>query len=199
MASEFLDPTSNVNAVWSANAYTLIDDGTRQPSVPATDKIVADDNDDSEEQSYGMSDPAASYSEITSIVVWAYGEVSHPSLDNDLNCRIKVGGVYETAQSFGFTAAANLIWQSLTFNGSWTEAEVDNLEVSFITPTIDKDESIEIHSMYVDMTGTEISAGVTRKIKIAGTFQDKPIQTKVGGTFVDKPIKIKVGGIFQDA
>ena len=45
----------------------------------------------------------------------------------------------------------------------------------------------------------EVEAGVTRKIKIAGTFQDKPIKTKVGGTFVDKPIKIKVGGTFQDA
>ena len=45
----------------------------------------------------------------------------------------------------------------------------------------------------------ESPAGVTRKIKIAGTFQDKPIKTKVGGVFVDKPIKIKVGGTFQDA
>lgn len=41
--------------------------------------------------------------------------------------------------------------------------------------------------------------GVTRKIKIAGTFQDKPIKTKVAGVFVDKPIKVKVGGNFQDA
>ena len=42
-------------------------------------------------------------------------------------------------------------------------------------------------------------AGVTRKIKIGGTFVAKPIKTKVGGTFEDKPIKIKVGGTFQDA
>ena len=43
------------------------------------------------------------------------------------------------------------------------------------------------------------SSGVTRKIKIAGTFVDKPIKVKVGGVFVDKITKIKVGGIFQDA
>ena len=45
----------------------------------------------------------------------------------------------------------------------------------------------------------EVSVGFTRKIKISGTFQDKPIKTKVSGTFEDKPIKIKVGGTFQDA
>ncbi|MHA1481850.1 MAG: hypothetical protein ACTSQA_00245 [Candidatus Heimdallarchaeaceae archaeon] len=39
--------------------------------------------------------------------------------------------------------------------------------------------------------------GFTRKIKISGTFQDKPIKTKVAGVFVDKPIKIKVDGDFQ--
>ena len=43
------------------------------------------------------------------------------------------------------------------------------------------------------------AVGVTRKIKIGGTFQDKPIKTKVAGTFEDKPISIKVGGTFQDA
>ena len=41
--------------------------------------------------------------------------------------------------------------------------------------------------------------GFTRKVKISGTFQDKPIKTKISGSFVDKPIKIKVGGAFQDA
>ena len=48
-------------------------------------------------------------------------------------------------------------------------------------------------------TGEEAAVGFTRKIKIGGTFQDKPIKTKVAGTFEDKPIKIKVGGTFQDA
>lgn len=43
------------------------------------------------------------------------------------------------------------------------------------------------------------SAATTRKIKIGGTFQDKPIKKKIAGTFQDKPRKIKVGGTFQDA
>ena len=45
----------------------------------------------------------------------------------------------------------------------------------------------------------EAVTGFTRKIKISGTFQDKPIKEKKAGTFEDKPIKIKVGGTFQDA
>ena len=47
--------------------------------------------------------------------------------------------------------------------------------------------------------GEVAAVGFTRKIKISGTFQDKPIKEKKAGTFVDKPIKIKVGGTFQDA
>ncbi len=45
----------------------------------------------------------------------------------------------------------------------------------------------------------EAPTGFTRKIKIAGTFVDKPIKEKKAGTFQDKPISIKVGGTFQDA
>lgn len=45
----------------------------------------------------------------------------------------------------------------------------------------------------------EAPAGQTRKIKIAGTFVDKPVKIKIAGTFVDKPRSIKVGGSFQDA
>lgn len=45
----------------------------------------------------------------------------------------------------------------------------------------------------------EAATGATRKVKISGSFVDKPIKTKVSGSFEDKPIKIKVGGSFQDA
>ena len=60
------------------------------------------------------------------------------------------------------------------------------------TYTDTADRTLSVHA-----TGAGASAGVTRKIKIAGTFVDKPIKTKVAGVFVDKPIKIKVGGVFQ--
>ena len=57
----------------------------------------------------------------------------------------------------------------------------------------------EVDHIRITVYYTETVAGVTRKIKIAGTFQDKPIKEKKAGTFQDKPIKIKVGGTFQDA
>ena len=62
-------------------------------------------------------------------------------------------------------------------------------------PIYDSNGMYAIYVVWSDVA----AAGVTRKIKISGTFQDKPIKTKVSGTFEDKPIKIKVGGTFQDA
>lgn len=37
------------------------------------------------------------------------------------------------------------------------------------------------------------------RIKIAGTFTQKPLQYKTGGSFVEKPVKIKVSGSFVEA
>lgn len=59
----------------------------------------------------------------------------------------------------------------------------------------------EIDKLYASGPGLAYPFAIAtlRQIKIAGTFQEKPILTKVAGVFVDKPIKIKIGGTFQDA
>lgn len=65
---------------------------------------------------------------------------------------------------------------------SWYEITIDNIWVNL-------NNDIEI--------GAVAPEGTTRKIKISGIFQSKPIKTKVSGSFEDKPIQIKVGGTFQ--
>jgi len=68
---------------------------------------------------------------------------------------------------------------SVLADGSATKPEVDHIQ-------------IRIHY-------TEAGGGETRKIKVSGTFEDKPIKEKVAGSFEDKLIKVKVDGSFQDA
>lgn len=46
-----------------------------------------------------------------------------------------------------------------------------------------------------DLGLTPLVPGVN-KVKLAGTFQTKPVLIKVGGTFVEKTKKLKVGGTF---
>ena len=171
MVQEFLDPNSNVNTLWDVYNYLgRIDDGVRQPSLPpngGTQRVSAAEGDDFEEQAYGMTNPVGSYDEITSIVVWVYGNYVDTASPG---CRIKVGGVYETEQPSGI-ALGGYAWHSITFNGSWTQTEVNSLEISFNTFSMGKTGQIVIPGAYVQITGTEAVTGTNMQINIGDSFR----------------------------
>lgn len=197
MASEFLDPSSNINELWFLNAFTNIDGGTRQPSVPTTDVIRAIDGDESEEQIYGMTNLVASYSEITSIVVWTYANATGSA--GDATCRIKVGGVFESAQNVGLTGSK--AWHSITFNSSWTQSDVDALEVSFIASSaISKADKQEFDEMYVEITGTLSGVGTNIQINIGDSFKSvDAIKINIGDNWKNvTSVKQNIGDVWKD-
>ena len=149
MATEYLDPNSNITSVWKTYNYTNIDNGVRQPSTNTSDYIQWNKSDDDEIQAYGMSN-LSSLTSITSIKVWVYGK--RTSHDPDLQCRINVGGSYEDYQNFGLTSTSS--WHSLTFNGTWTDTDVNALGVYFLSGSIGGFSDNKIYLVYAEITGT---------------------------------------------
>jgi len=166
MAVEYLDPNENVNAVWTTNSYTFIDDGIRQPTAPNTgtdETIIAYDADDYEKQSYSMSNLSGSYSEITEIKVWLYAHSNH-SVGLDLNVSITVGGVEETA--ILISPYTTYIWYSVTFSGSWTQAEADALIINFETVAVAKGFYIDIGATYAEVTAIEGGSQINSNLSL---------------------------------
>jgi len=129
MSVGFVDPTADGGTIqWYPTPgpahFSCIDDGTRQPSVPDTaDNIQAGTPNISD--IFDMSSIAGAAS-VSSIVVWVYGS---RVMDGDVGAAIYVGGGWEAVQYFGVTSAG---WYSVTFNGAWTQADLDALQVKII-------------------------------------------------------------------
>jgi len=169
MVQEYLDPNGNSTSVWVSNAYTSIDDAVREPNDPGTaTSIYANKSDDSEEQTYTMSNTVETYGAVTQIVIWVNGMIVAGT--PEITCRISVGGSWETAQNMGLTTSQ--AWHSYTFNGSWSAANVDALLVSFITPNMPGSlDLVTIYCAYADISGTAPGAGTNMKINIADTWK----------------------------
>ena len=147
------------------------------------------------------------------------GLYSHDSGPDDPNVRLFTSGDFAKGTSAGWKVKTGLNWTITAGTTYWLAMQLDNTSTpskigfeTFGTRFASKNSQLALPSNWGSSNIlasdrlisiyalVEVEAvGVTRKIKISGTFQDKPIKTKVAGTFEDKPIKIKVGGTFQDA
>jgi len=123
----YLDPNGDGTPLqWtpvpSGTHYTTIDDGVRQPDTPdITDYITLNVNG---VDTYNMSS-IPSISSVSSITIWAYGLV--PGAPGFIYGNIYIGGAWQSAQSFNFSTSGS--WQSITFTGTWTQADLDALQV----------------------------------------------------------------------
>jgi len=194
MATEYLDPNSNITSVWKTYNYTNIDNGVRQPSTNTSDYIQWNKSDDDEIQAYGMSN-LSSLTSITSIKVWVYGK--RTSDDPDLQCRINVGGSYEDYQNFGLTSTSS--WHSLTFNGTWTDTDVNALGVYFLSGSIGNFSDNKIYLVYAEITGTNIT-GTNIKINIGDSMKDvSEIKINIGDSWkAVTEAKINIGDVWKD-
>lgn len=152
MATETRHIISNVNALWSTNAYTNLDNTVESPSTPSAVGITANDGDDNEDQQYNLAQPTFSgYKFVTAIKIWAYPTV----LDDSPIIRVKINGiVYGEFNLFNINT-----WTSNTVSGLWIASDFSGGWVmSALSPTLDKDESITIKAMYTELT---VVAGTT--------------------------------------
>ena len=127
MATGYCDPNGDDSIQWNPNSnnYQQIDDGVRQPSDPGTVTGV-EDNGDGTIDIYNMT-TIASVTSVSQVVIWVYGKVDGADVDTT-DIDINMGG-WEGAQTIPFSHGAAPAWQSVTFNGTWSQADLDGLQV----------------------------------------------------------------------
>jgi len=126
MATGYVDPNANGTTIeWSPSAgtnYECVDDGVREPNAPDTsDYVNTGSGGDIDE--YQMTTLTGADS-ITEIKVWAYVKGFGP---DPFYMNIYVDGAWQTEQSV--TISDSWAWYSATFSGSWSQSDLDALQV----------------------------------------------------------------------
>ena len=150
--TDYTDPNGDVaTSGWTPTPagthYTTIDEATRQPTVPDTaDYISAADGGGQDD--FNMTTFTAAT--VTQIKVWVYGE--NPGAQAQFQGNIYVAGAWQTAGTFSVgTPAGSPSWGSITYDGSWTQADLDNLKVRLIRSGINMT-ATKCFAMYAEVT-----------------------------------------------
>lgn len=151
--TQYLDPISNVNALWMSNAYTSIDNGVRQPTVAGiSDSVIANKNDDNEGQQWGMAlGDAGSYPTLR---LWVMGTDTFSANPPLLKARLNINGAWTAQQDmpsqFPSTVQASS-WKSLDFSGPFT-LPLSTLQVELETQVMDDGtfDQYNIYEIYIE-------------------------------------------------
>jgi len=149
----YVDPNGDVATGWTPNPagthYTCIDDGTRQPSTPNTSDLLNGTSNNAID-TFNMT-TLSSASSVTNVTIWGYGTVSDSGVGNAVHGYTNLTGA-TTPTNFSFTNTAS--WKSISFSGTWTQANLDGLQVSikniFPVPLT----SAHIYALYCVITYT---------------------------------------------
>lgn len=160
MTIGYCDPNGDVQKEWFPSVgtthYVLIDGGIRQPTAPTTDNIGAfDGNENDIDRFYLTSLPDVD--EVTSVVVWVYGRNSSGEpCQVDLQMgTIEAWEGYQTIEMVGGYG-----WFSVTFNGSWTQINLDQMQVRFKADNIyGTYDYTRIRAFYCEVTYSEVVVG----------------------------------------
>ena len=117
----YFDPAGNDAVTWTPDTtnYADVDDGTRQPGVPGTDKIatwIPGSSDD-----FTVTQTVTFAGNSASIDLWAYVYDS-TAAPNNIQFNLYIAAAWQGA--VGFTAGPGLTWYSVNFVGAWTQAQV---------------------------------------------------------------------------
>jgi len=128
MATGTINPSGDGTTTdWECSAGTnnaaLVDDGVQQPTNPPTDTFVSSDVADVVDEYHMTTLVVASVSQV---VVWV-SLIDTQGRSNEVDVSIYVNGGW--AADVAVTAPAAQGWDSATFNGAWTQADLDALQV----------------------------------------------------------------------
>jgi len=144
-------PNANNNELWSGHDYINIDEVVVQPNAGGGDVISADKYDDMERQQYDMQ-TLSGVESVTQIVLWVYASGIPLESYKYLRLNIAPGGVWQTEQSKALTTS--MAWYSATFNGTWTQADLDSLLIGLTTDTMGTNDNTAVDVAYCEIYGT---------------------------------------------
>ena len=146
MATGTLRPTGTVSHTWSqGTGHANIDDVVTQPaagdgSIIKATQPAGDDN-DVEVVSFGT----ISVGSVSNITVWTYGGYAGGAGTPEVDVYM---GAWQGYQEVSFTGAP-FVWTSDSFNGSWTQANLDGLQVRYRADVPDAGKAEETNSIDV--------------------------------------------------
>lgn len=160
--NEILKPSGNINALWSQNSHTLVDDQDF-PSAPTDGGwATANSNDDFEQQQWLLDASPLNYvgGSVSGIALRVNAAVEEDEFNSSnpstLGVQIRVGGVWQTQQSF--TVDEDDTWYTTLFTGAWSNSDLTlvGVEIQPLDAMTDDDE-FTVGAIQVDVAGTEQS------------------------------------------
>jgi len=164
MTVDYVDPNGDVQKEWNSacpNHYECIDGGVRQPAAPTSDNINAVDGDENDiDRFYLTSLPDVQ--EVTSVKIWIYGNNTtgeHCLVDLQMGSLEPWEGYQTVNMDSGYA------WFSKTFNGSWTQTNLDQCQVRFKADSAyGKFDTTWIRAFYCEVTYSEVPTGYSHKV-----------------------------------
>lgn len=160
MTVDYCDPNGDVQKEWESacgNHYECIDGGVRQPAAPTTDDIGAFDGNENDIDRFYMDNSIQDVDEVTSVTVWIYGR---NSTGERCSVDIQLGSIqpWEGYQSVNMDGS--YAWRSKTFNGSWTQTNLDEMQVRFKAySNYGTYDYTRIRAFYCEVTYSEVVVG----------------------------------------
>jgi len=151
----YVNPNADVGTPeWSMIAaphWNKINKVTLQPDLPDTGTDISDLTTATHIDVFDMT-TIASVAEVTNVKIWVYGLKNSWNADF-IQGSVYMGGEWKSTSSFGFVRYTPS-WQSLSFDGTWTQSDLDAMQVKLIS-TGSNGMDNHIYSMYVEVTYTQ--------------------------------------------
>lgn len=164
--SGICDPDGDIsNGGWAPNPWGTgacwdnIDDGIRSPDAGDTSDLVGCNQNN---KSFVLSmTTILDFGNVSNVTVWVYGYSFNPV--NDAVIDIFMGDEWIGAQNP--TLPNPVDWKSVSFDGSWTQTDLDNMQIS-ATSINSTGSTLEIYSLYAVVTYTAGGGGGTPTGKV---------------------------------
>jgi len=130
----YVDPNGDVTVEWTNNQptdptthYTRIDDGVRQPTAPTTSDYNSGYS-TTQVEIFNMS-TIANVTTVTNVTVWVYGFTKYSAYTQKVS--IYMNGSWKDFVTSPILPSPGT-WWSASFDGDWTQADLDNLQVKIM-------------------------------------------------------------------
>ena len=147
---EILRPAGRTGFNWEEVRHTRIDEAVEQPASGDGSTVYWDKNNEAESQDWDFD--ATSHTTITKLTLWILSDGTMD--DGDTTFFMKMtGGLSSGVMTF--EAGDTNEWKSLDWTGSWTQAQVNTLEVEGLSPaSIGGGNEGHFDVFYIEATGT---------------------------------------------
>ena len=161
MPTEILRPDGDISTPWNTATphYSLINEEVEEPELGDLYILGADDDDDNEIEEFTMDDPIATFNTCTQVDIKIRALIDS---SEDMYVNIRIGSTWLTSKPAGLSGIGT--WVTITWSGlSASQSDINDLRVRFISPTLAKNDNIEVNTMYAVITYATVYAGYTEK------------------------------------